>query len=368
MIDEGPGKEGAGGGNRASIELLETLAEHRDAIFEISSQTWEEQDYIPVIWDEWAAEGGFYTILRGKRIIGCIKATDHAAGQVTLEGLRIHPACRGHGFAGDAFAGLIRLVESRRPPPVVMRFATADVNEISHHLGEKHGFSRVASFYHRFMIAGGEGRDEGNAGKTPGGRTCGSAARRPLPVGACENPDGDMGMSAGEEEIDQDAFNTESSNTESSNAELFNAKPGEADEIFAFIERSREWAPSKGLFPFGWVFYSLTPQVVREEIERGAVEGVSLAARDGSTGEMVGILLAHRSERHPENLEITWLSGNDHEVMRGMIREFVDRAQKTNVVEMRAKTPSPQTAGFLEQCGFSRHENFDSTVVFEKIL
>ncbi len=356
-IRENTAKENAG--TRANvherIELVKTVEGHRAVIFGISKQVWEGQDYIPVMWDRWLDEGGFHTILLDGRIIGCIKATDHAGGQVTLEGLRIHPGWRERGCASAAYAKFLPLIERRRPCPRILRFATADANTISHHLGEKHDFIHATDFYYRFMKPGeaqerqhetppGETREEAEESEYVTANGCAAQCPTPATGGNTANK---MDMV---------------------NLDIRTPEPGDADAIFSYIRGTREWAPSGGLFPFGWVFYELTPTVVREEIERSAGEGLCQVARRRHTGDITGVLLAHRSERNPGNRDISWLSGNDDGIMADILAGFVKNAMISGAVELRGKTPSGETAGLMERCGFSRHDNFDCTVVFEKIL
>ncbi len=315
------------------LVLVRTTIDHKDRIMEISSRIWEGQDYLPNVWDTWIEEDGFFTILYDDIIIGCLKATYHTYDQVTLEGLRLAEEYRGKGLSTIAVEMLQNSVESKiarerlnqendSKGNVVLRFATGDVNEISRHLGETHGFTHIASFHHRFL-----------------------AIENFVPENLISEESG-TGISnqiAEEESVDFD---------------LRHAVPGDIEDILEFIRDSDDWLPAKGLISYGWVFYGLT----KDELEHVIGSGVSLVLR--RKGAIQGVLLAGQSEQRPENLDISWISGPCEDIRR-MVQELI-RYVRNRYQSIYTKVPVQRVADCLIDIGFSRHPRVDCAKVFEK--
>jgi len=106
----------------------------KPAVMRISSRIWEGNDYVPLFFDRWASEGGFWAgELRG-RLVGYGKATELAPGELWLEGLRVDPGCRKRGVGKELSRQVVQRTLERRP--VSLRLATADVNRESIHIIE----------------------------------------------------------------------------------------------------------------------------------------------------------------------------------------------------------------------------------------
>src|SRR5512136_867221 len=77
-----------------------TMAD-KPAVLKISSRIWEGNDYVPLFFDRWVEEGGFWAAeLRG-RLVGYGKATQLSPGEWWLEGLRVDPDCRKRGIGKE---------------------------------------------------------------------------------------------------------------------------------------------------------------------------------------------------------------------------------------------------------------------------
>jgi len=303
------------------VRVRETVEEDRDELFAISSRIWEGEDYIPALWDKWLEDGGFYTILHEDTIVGCLKTTWHGDREVIFEGLRIDPAFQGSGFASAAVDKVFKIVLDKRPR--VMRFATGDENVESHHLGRKKGFVHVTSFYHRFLRFDDEDVQEvehRDGSSTPG-----------------------VLSGAGERVV------------------VRNVDVAEAAMIERFMKGSPDWPKTRDFFSRGWVFYPLTSELLERELG----EGLSFVALE--KGKMTGVLLAHRSEQYPQDLDISWLSGSE-DAMAVLLATIKERARELEFREIGAKSPSPGMASFMERHGFHRHEHVDQVLVFEKVL
>ena len=110
-----------------------TMAD-KPAVMEVSSRIWEGNDYVPLFFDRWVKEGGFWAAeLRG-RLVGYGKATQLSPGEWWLEGLRVDPECRKRGIGKELSRQVLRRTLDERP--VSLRLATADVNRESMHIIE----------------------------------------------------------------------------------------------------------------------------------------------------------------------------------------------------------------------------------------
>jgi GNAT superfamily N-acetyltransferase len=106
----------------------------KPAVLRVSSRIWEGNDYVPLFYDRWVKEGGFWAgELRG-RLVGYGKATELAPGELWLEGLRVDPDCRKQGVGKELSRQVVYKTLERRP--VSLRLATADVNHESVHIIE----------------------------------------------------------------------------------------------------------------------------------------------------------------------------------------------------------------------------------------
>ena len=111
-----------------------TMADHA-AVLRVSARIWGGNDYVPMFFERWVSEGGFWAVEMRNKLVGYGKATELAPGEMWLEGLRVDPDCRSRGVGKElSRAVLHRTLESR---PVSLRLATADVNHESVHIIEK---------------------------------------------------------------------------------------------------------------------------------------------------------------------------------------------------------------------------------------
>lgn len=110
-----------------------TMAD-KAAVLRISSRIWEGNDYVPLFFDRWVKQGGFWAAeLRG-RLVGYGKATQLSPGEWWLEGLRVDARCRKRGIGKELSRQVLHRTLDQRP--VSLRLATADVNHESIHIIE----------------------------------------------------------------------------------------------------------------------------------------------------------------------------------------------------------------------------------------
>jgi GNAT superfamily N-acetyltransferase len=132
-----------------------TMADQPE-ILRVSARIWDGHDYVPMFFERWVSEGGFWAGVVRDRVVGYGKATELAPGELWLEGLRVDPDCRGRGLGRELSRQVLhRTLENR---PVSLRLATADVNHESAHIIEKAmGFKLYVQY--RFYL-GKPGRPE----------------------------------------------------------------------------------------------------------------------------------------------------------------------------------------------------------------
>jgi ribosomal protein S18 acetylase RimI-like enzyme len=131
---------------RADLTIRPAQPADRLALEAIARQTWDGDDYLPQVLEDWLSDphDGFFVALLRDQVIGVGKVTRFAAGEWWLEGLRIDPAYQGHGFARILHHFLMNQV--RQMGSGVVRFSTASGNEPVQQLAKETGFVRVAAF------------------------------------------------------------------------------------------------------------------------------------------------------------------------------------------------------------------------------
>lgn len=112
-------------------------------VFELTSQIWDGQDYIPYVWQDWLADPqGLLAIAeRGGRVVGIGKLTRFASDDWFMEGLRVHPDWQAQGIARKLNEYL--LAYWLRYGEGSVRLATASFNIKVHHMCERNGFTRI---------------------------------------------------------------------------------------------------------------------------------------------------------------------------------------------------------------------------------
>jgi len=121
----------------------------KPALLRISARIWEGHDYVPLFFDRWVKEGGFWAAELRRRLVGYGKATQLSPGEWWLEGLRVDPGCRKQGVGKELSRQVVYRTLERRP--VSLRLATADVNHESIHIIETvMGFRPYAQY--RFFL------------------------------------------------------------------------------------------------------------------------------------------------------------------------------------------------------------------------
>jgi RimJ/RimL family protein N-acetyltransferase len=119
----------------------------KPAILDIASRTWEGDDYLPWVFDDWVADrdGEFVAVLLGGRVVGCGKLTFLTPHDAWLEGLRKHPEVTEGGMAETITRHFLRRIAGRSGVYSV-RFSTYVFNDRSIAVNERLGFRRRRAF------------------------------------------------------------------------------------------------------------------------------------------------------------------------------------------------------------------------------
>ncbi len=130
----------------AQLVCRPALPQDTSAILELTRQIWNGHDYIPFVWQDWLADSeGFLTVAEyGQHIVGMGKLTRLDQGEWWLEGLRVHPAFEGRGFATHIHRYLMERWQERDKG--VIRLATASKRLAVHRICHKLGFYKIAEF------------------------------------------------------------------------------------------------------------------------------------------------------------------------------------------------------------------------------
>jgi N-acetylglutamate synthase-like GNAT family acetyltransferase len=113
-------------------------------ITEISRHVWEGRDYLPGVAEEWLKDKNcyFYGVVCDGHVVAVGNLRLLENGRTGwMEGLRVHPDCRGKGYANEITRYLVRKAEElgvRR-----LRYTTGDENVASLKLADMAGFSRL---------------------------------------------------------------------------------------------------------------------------------------------------------------------------------------------------------------------------------
>ncbi|UCG41888.1 MAG: GNAT family N-acetyltransferase [candidate division WOR-3 bacterium] len=184
----------------------------RQRVLDICRKTWNGWDYVPLFFDRWVNEPGFWMGEYRGKVVGFGKATRLSGEEWWLEGLRVDPKYRSRGFGTRLSFRILR--ETLGARPAFLRLATADVNSESIRIIERMGFRPhfSTSYY-----------------------VCESVSNEPGPTRGLSRPD--------------------------------------ARRAHEFLGRSEELAVSRGLMSWTWVFCNATRDHVRELCRMGAVYG-----------------------------------------------------------------------------------------------
>ncbi|MBN2465677.1 GNAT family N-acetyltransferase [candidate division WOR-3 bacterium] len=290
--------------------------EDKPAVLQVSSRIWEGNDYVPLFFDRWVKQGGFWAAeLRG-RIAGYGKATELAPGEWWLEGLRVDPACRNRGIGKELSRRVLQRTLDERP--VSLRLATADVNHESMHIiTAVMGFKPYTQY--RFFV--------------------GKPAKRGLENGDCTAA-GSTRRSGGLSPVFPPLV-----------------RPAAA-EAFDYIKRSPEFAASKGLLQYTWLYRQVDHRYIAELKRGGHVLGHRKA------GKLDGLLILRPHRYRGNDLDISFAAGGNRALTAfGSYLSRVARERGTRNIS--GVAASDEMASAFRLMGLKRHPRMRRVLVYE---
>jgi hypothetical protein len=283
------------GGRPAKLVVRKAHAEDRDAILNMSRGIWGGSDYLPLVWDKWLADdqGLLLTATLDGRPVGVSKITILAPGEVWLEGLRLHPDLQGRGLTRQI--NRVAFSEVMKLHPKSVRYSTGAGNAVSRHLGERRGFWQVARTHWMWGRALQSGRIRGRV-----------------------------------------------------------ARPGDLEEITAFVRSSECFRSTSGLYAIGWKFPALTRPRLRDLLSR---ERVLVSPK---RGKIRGVAIYDIGEIDQDAC-LGFIDGAD-ETITSLARDVLRIAGKTGHREASAMLPIGRIAETARSAGFDRIVPFQAVV------
>lgn len=112
----------------------------RPYLLNIARQTWNGNDYVPYILDDWIADssGIIFSAVYHGNAVGMIRLSRLSDTQWWLEGLRVDPAIRGRKIGQQLFLHALKYYRTQCRG--VIRMLTGEKNLVSQHIAEKNHF------------------------------------------------------------------------------------------------------------------------------------------------------------------------------------------------------------------------------------
>lgn len=130
------------------IDIRPLREADRAAIAAISRATWDGEDFLEGVFDEWVAadDAAFVGLFHLGDLVGCGRLLPLDRRRAWLEGLRVHPSAQGRGLGRIMAHHLFRLGRDRGHDE--LWFSTYFLNDASIQISERAGFERVAAYTH----------------------------------------------------------------------------------------------------------------------------------------------------------------------------------------------------------------------------
>ncbi|RLF80627.1 GNAT family N-acetyltransferase, partial [Thermococci archaeon] len=123
--------------------------EDKPFIEEIAKLTWEGEDYLGRVFENWLRDGNFYVLELEGKVVGTTKLTILPDKVGWLEGLRVHPNYQKHGFGRLLHNFMLKKGKELAEKGVInaLEFSTYFLNKESIAMAKKDGFKIVERFY-----------------------------------------------------------------------------------------------------------------------------------------------------------------------------------------------------------------------------
>jgi GNAT superfamily N-acetyltransferase len=282
---------------RTDVSIRLAQPEDRAALEAIAAQTWEGQDYLPGVLDQWFGDpyGAFYVATLQDRVIGVAKLTRCAEDEWWMEGLRVDPSHRGRGVSRILHHFVMN--QARQIGRGVIRFSTANENVAVHALARETGFERAAVY---------------------------------APYGA--------------EPLSEPV------------AGLWLLELADVSRVRAWLARSEHYAQAQRSLEWDWCFYFITDERLAERLKNGLVYGWS---PDGTRAWLTGVLILNPQAqgRWPDDddaLKIAYLDAGAGDLagLARDVRRLAAALGRAQVMLMALNTP--ERLASVEQAGYTR--------------
>ncbi len=152
----------ARGAETGGLVVRPARAEDRDAVFAFSSTTFDGEDYIPYVWDDWLGadpeRSALLVAVWNEQPVGVIHWRLLSDEEAWIEGIRVDPAERRRGVGRAMLSRALAGADAHGAQ--VARLMTSEQNVASQQLVGRFGFVRVAELV-RYEAAASE--EAGNA-------------------------------------------------------------------------------------------------------------------------------------------------------------------------------------------------------------
>lgn len=276
----------------------------KEEIEELSAGIWDGRDYVPLIFDRWVEEGGFYKGVLNGKIIAIDKYTWLEDGVIWLEGLRIHPDYQGMGYGREMLYKFSEIVEELDYEK--LKFMTAGTNNKIKHLAEEKGFSLVQSYYFLYME-----KDEI------------------------------------EEMVDNDYVRKSDEISEVESAE----------DVWDLVESSEEFRFNKEQYLANWTAHEMDFELVKDKVGRGVCYTME------RNGRVLGVIFFHFDE-YRNILSIPFIAG-DEESLSSLMRFGIEKAVERDASIYSVKTASKKVKYRAEKVGFELSD-IEKSLLYEK--
>ncbi len=316
-----------------------TMAD-KPAVLRVSSRIWQGNDYVPLFFDRWVRDGGFWAGEVRGRLVGYGKATQLSPGEWWLEGLRVDPAWRKRGIGKELSRQVLLRTLDRRP--VSLRLATADVNHESIHIIETvMGFKPFTQY--KFFTG-----TPRKTGTVPRVLAPGTDARR----GPCDAPcacplSGTVPVFRSYHKGRILEF--KGSSVRHSNPRILDSlTPLAASELSA----------SKGLLQYTWLFRNFDRRYMTELKRGGYVYGYRVGEK------LAGVMVLRPHRYHAQDLDISFIAGGSK--VLAAFRDFISLiAHERGTENISGMAASKEMGSAFRSLGLKPHPRIGSVLVFE---
>jgi len=132
--------------------------EDKPFIEEIAKLTWEGEDYLGRVFENWLRDGNFYVLELEGKVVGTTKLTILPDKVGWLEGLRVHPNYQKRGFGRVLHNFMLHKGKELAEEGIInaLEFSTYVLNKESIAMAKKDGFKIVERFYDIQRVLGEE--------------------------------------------------------------------------------------------------------------------------------------------------------------------------------------------------------------------